>query len=74
MLTTTNTLEVCPNRYVAEASTVGLRPGQWPTIITSKFDDCVNFILTKFERYQDELIAVRYESVQGDIIVTIYND
>ena len=62
-----------PNRYMAEASTLGLRPGEWPAQLSTSLGDGEPFVFTSFERSADgEVTGACY--VQGLVKLIIFND
>ena len=65
---------VHPRMVTAEASTLGLRPGEWPDRLPSWIGNGRDLI--KFNDYVDEgdLIYVDYLQANGELTLRIYND
>lgn len=71
-----------PHRYVAEASDLNLRPGEWPETIILCQDPFQNLAGHVFHRgpahYNDspdrELISVDYYTSQNQLCLEVYND
>ncbi len=65
------------NSYVIDASTAGLRPGQWPEIVTVLDEKNVGI---RFQRgaadiVGDEVVGVRYHLLAGmNAVLLIVND
>lgn len=62
---------------VTEASTLGLRPGEWPPTLEcdSKFGNGCRLIRGDTERNADgELVAVNYRQMFGVIGLRVFND
>lgn len=61
-----------PGQYIAEASDLGWRPGEWPRAFTRQDFVFVRLAPTRNPANGD-VIAVTYRAADGTI-VTVYND
>lgn len=67
--------EIETHKYVAEASTLGLRPGEWPEFIETTLGNTQPlFRSTKKLDADGDILYVRYRQVFGCIDVVVYND
>lgn len=62
------------HKFVVEASTAGLRPGEWPTNIETNLGNGQKLVRSHAERHNGELTAVVYKQALGCITVNILND
>lgn len=61
--------------FAAEASTVGLRPGEWPAMMLTTMGNGLPLMRhTKKLDPEGELVYVRYVQSSGCIHVKIFND
>ncbi len=60
--------------FSADASDVGLKPGQWPKIVRVLLDSDVVFVAKDVEKDDGELSAVVYHEWFGSRTLTLYND
>jgi hypothetical protein len=73
--TLNNCHEERPGEFIAEASTMGLPPGEWPTAIVTYLGNRQPFIYERNEVNQErELMAVHYTQAGGSATLTIFND
>lgn len=69
-LTYRDVSEVEPHRFTTEASTLGLKPGQWPERINTTMGN-----QQPFYRYPTESNDfARYRQLLGCIVLTVWND
>lgn len=61
---------------VAEASELGLRPGEWPQFIAVVDDANEGFLFERgnFRVQNEELMAVTYRTQHGEFELTVLND
>jgi len=73
--TLNNCTETRPHHYVAEASDMGLPPGEWPTAIITYLGNRQPFVFERAEHdAEGELRAVHYNQQLGCVTLTVYND
>jgi hypothetical protein len=65
-----------PVQFTAEASDLGLKPGQWPTELTMKRDDgtTTEFTFVRRIEHDGDLVAVVYASLGRCELLNIQND
>lgn len=63
-----------PHKFVAEASSLGLRPGEWPTLIGTTLGNGRNFVRARSEERDGDLLWVVYLQTFGCIELKIFND
>jgi hypothetical protein len=74
------TYELCTElgdfRHCVEASTIGLRPGEWPQSldVTKNFGNGMPLSRGEPEMRDGELMAVNYRQVGGLICLRVFND
>lgn len=73
-LTFNDVAEYEPHKFVAEASTVGLRPGTWPREIQTDLGNKQPLLLARVDESQDGVEGVRYKQQFGCVEVLIIND
>ena len=63
------------HRYGAEASSIGLEPGQWPPSLPTTLGNGQPFVRTA-PRYdeQGDLLSVTYRQAMGCISLSVLND
>lgn len=66
--------EKSPYEYTAEASELGLPPGQWPYLMTTTMGNGMPFVRTTKKVLNDDLIYVRYQQSNGVLDLIVYND
>ena len=75
MITKDLLFEVAPHRFVAEASDLGLKPGEWPAMLPTKIGNGEPLLRGHVERgTEGDLIWVRYRQENGCLSVKIIND
>jgi hypothetical protein len=62
------------HKWSAEASTLGIRPGQWPVAIETELGNGLPFRFSTKEIRDGELLWVDYFQGNGCIWLRIYND
>lgn len=70
IVTLDEVLEVGNGTYVTEASTIGLRPGQWPRLLETTLGNGCPFVL---QAGTDEHVKT-YMQEFGCIFMKVYND
>jgi hypothetical protein len=63
-----------PHKFSAEASSLGLRPGEWPRTINTTLGNGVMFVAQRQEIRDGDLLWVDYFQGNGCITLRIYND
>jgi hypothetical protein len=63
-------------RLLTEASTLGLRPGQWPTSVKvlSASGEVRHFGIAHTQVVDDEILWVDYTSALGPMTLRVFND
>lgn len=74
ILTFANVKERKPYHFVAEASSLGFPPGEWPDKIESTIGNGLPFVLVREARYEGELAYVEYAQIAGCITLKVFND
>ncbi|MET3996019.1 hypothetical protein ABID65_007691 [Bradyrhizobium sp. S3.9.2] len=62
------------HKYSAEASTLGIRVGEWPTRIETDLGNGMPFILSHSKSQHGDLLWVTCSQANGCISLRIYND
>lgn len=62
------------HQFFADASDLGLKPGEWPQAIRTTLGNGLFFIRTGYDRVGGDLHSVTYAQANGCIEITIYND
>jgi hypothetical protein len=62
------------HKWSAEASTLGLKPGEWPRTIETTLGNGMVFIAQRQEVRDGDLLWVDYFQGNGCISLRIYND
>lgn len=62
------------HQFVAEASSLGLHPGMWPTHIDTTLGNKQHFVRAHFEHHDGNLLWARYDQALGCISLKIFND
>jgi hypothetical protein len=62
------------HKWSAEASTLGLKPGEWPRTIETELGNGMVFIAMRREVRDGDLLWVDYLQGNGCIWLRIYND
>jgi len=74
-VTYANVVEFEPHRFVAEASELGLRAGEWPTQIPTEIGNRQPFIRrSKKVDAEGDLLWVTYEQALGCVRLRVFND
>ena len=62
--------------YVSEASTLGFRPGEWPSSLQAPFDigNGAVFVISEEKRVDGEIVYVRYRQLIGSLDLIVFND
>jgi len=62
--------------FAADASELGLAPGEWPTSLPTDLGNGLNFIRSRplFRRTLEEAQGVIYQQDGGCISLTVFND
>lgn len=60
--------------WVTEASTLGLRPGEYPNFLKTTLGNGRNFVLKSAEYNDGDITVLRYEQHSGCISLHVYND
>lgn len=64
-----------PHKFIAEASDLGLTPGQWPSHIATDMGNGLAFLRGEPKRNEaDEITSVPYWQTAGCIDLEIIND
>lgn len=66
--------EVQPHQFWAEASELGLKPGEWPEQLTTEIGNGMPLIRTSKKVEDGDLIYVRYHQANGCVDLRIMND
>lgn len=66
--------ETSPHEFVGEASTLGFKPGEWPTRLTTDMGNGHDFERGKPELVDGECVSVAYRQRFGCISLTVLND
>lgn len=75
MITRKNVIEREPHKFVAEASDIGLLPGEWPSKIEAEIGNGLPFVQTDRLLTEDGDVAyVKYAQLAGCITLKIFND
>lgn len=69
MITQSNSTLVGKFRVITEASTIGLKPGQWPDRLSTTWGDGSDFHIAGFR----DGVAV-YQQIGGDYTLDLLND
>jgi hypothetical protein len=67
-------LEIKVHTFVTEASTIGLRPGEWPERIDTELGNGQPLLRGQPDLEDGEIRGVRYRQAHGCIAVLIVND
>ena len=62
------------HKFSAEASTLGLRPGEWPVKIETDMGNKLPFVFSSKEVVDGDLCWVTYRQDLGCISLRVYND
>lgn len=73
-ITYSNVTEAKVHEFYTEASTIGLRPGEWPSKLETELGNKMPFHRVRPNFRDGELQSVRYDQVCGCIQLTVYND
>jgi len=73
-VTDKNATEDAVHRWSAEASTIGLKPGDWPAVLPTSLGNQHPFLLGTKEKDGAELVCVNYRQAFGNITLKIFND
>ena len=73
-VTEENSTRVGPVAVAAEASTLGLAPGQWPKLIETTIGNGQPFLFIRQNTSDGELVSVRYFQQFGCTALTVFND
>lgn len=73
-VTKDNASEHQVHEWIAEASDLGLRPGQWPVELTTDLGNGLPFIREWLGRDDEEVARVIYRQANGCIQLTVLND
>jgi hypothetical protein len=66
--------EFKPHQFSAEASTLGLAPGEWPESIHTTLGNGMPFMIDHHQVKDGQLWWVKYRQANGCITLLIYND
>ena len=66
--------EIRAHRFVAEASTLGFRPGQWPRLIETNLGNGRPFFFHSMCHSDGEIISAEYRQALGCITLSVLND
>lgn len=70
-----NIVEFEPHRFVAEASELGLRPGEWPERIATDVGNRLPFVRrSKKLDAEGDLMWVTYAQANGCLVLRVFND
>lgn len=69
-----NATETRVHRFAAEASTLGLPPGHWPTRLTTDLGNGQDLVRVHVAMNGDDVAFCRYAQLLGCIDVNVYND
>ena len=73
-LQTPGLIENMPHDFTAEASSLGIRPGQWPQVIETTLGNRNVFRYMFFHKENSDLSYCVYRQDLGCITLTIFND
>lgn len=73
-ITINDCVEAKPHHFVAEASTLGWKPGTWPDRVETDLGNRLPFILDTYETKDGDLLWVRYQQANGCIGLRVFND
>ena len=64
------------NLFEAEASALGLRPGDWPSHLPTTMGNGLPFIRTSYKASErdGELLYMLYRQTAGSLLLRIHND
>jgi hypothetical protein len=60
--------------FIAEASDLGLAPGDWPVQLQTTVGNGMPFVFVRECRHDDELAYVEYAQIAGCITLKVFND
>ena len=66
--------EASPHHFTVEASSLGLKPGQWPTTFNTKWGNGQPFKLLCSRQLNGEVMSVVYMQSAGCVFLEIFND
>lgn len=66
--------ETAPHEFVGEASTLGFKPGEWPTSLTTDLGNGHDFKRVNVDIKGGECRSVTYRQLFGCISLTVLND
>lgn len=62
------------HRFVVEASSIGLRPGQWPAHLETDMGNGQPLVRARVELDDGEVQSVTYQQAMGCIALLVLND
>jgi hypothetical protein len=62
------------HKFSADASALGLRPGEWPARLETDLGNGLPFVRGGYESRGGELLLVRYIQAAGCIDLVVFND
>ncbi len=66
--------ETSPHNFVADASTLGLKPGEWPRMLQTRMGNGQPFCRRANNIPVNDLVSVQYSQAFGCLSLTILND
>ena len=69
-----NTIEQEVHRFAAEASSLGLHPGEWPQSISTSLGNSQPFLFSHRVEIDGDLLSVQYTQAFGCVTLNIWND
>jgi len=71
---TKNLTEYQPHHFCTEASTLGLRPGQWPEKIETKIGNGQPFYIISKKSTDGDIEYATYRQDCGCVVLRVFND
>jgi hypothetical protein len=64
-----------PHRFSAEAREIGLRPGEWPTQLSTAMGNCLPLMrVSKKVDADGDIMWVTYHQANGAMSLKVFND
>ena len=74
MINRNDLTEAYPHHFIGEASSLGLPPGEWPTVLLTNLGNGQVLIQERHKVMYGELVSVTYCQAGGCVTVEILND